>query len=135
MNKILVEVLIFVLLGFVCPLIAEQQSTLELRCCAFGPSEKRFRHLYGNAGTTYEVEASFSLCHCLTAWSNFDYFSKHGRPSCLCAKTRIEMSNISFGLKYVYPLCGCLDCYVGIGPNFSGIFIDNKACCFKRTCS
>ena len=105
-----------------------ESSTLELRGAAFFPSAKRFRGIYGNVSSCYELESVVSFCSPWEGWVNFDWYSKNGRSIGLHDDTRVSIANGSFGIRYKYPCGGCYVPYLGIGPSFAGIHIKNKLC-------
>jgi outer membrane protein len=141
MNKIYIGIACLFLLsiGELHAWIEEQPMTLEIRSGAFIHANKRFKKLYGKIGTSYQIEASLSLppFEYLRGWSNFDYFSKHSRAhrDRCCGKSKVEIPQISFGIKYIYPFGEFLDGYVGIGPSFSRINLTNKSCCLHEKVS
>lgn len=138
MNKIIFKAFFTFLLCYLIPLTAELQTTIEIRSAAFFHSSKLFRRLYGNVGTSYELEVSTRFQDCLELdnieiWANYDQFSKHGKVRhCEGAKTRIDIYDISLGLNYIYPFCNCFEAYAGIGSSLSSVVLKNKSCCFHE---
>lgn len=129
----------FVLLLNFCMLSAE--SSVEVRADAFIHSSHLFRKIYGDVGASYGIEASTSVYDCWEGWVNFDWFNKHGKSHvektgagsdldvCKGNSTRVDIANISFGVRYPFDLCSCFTPYVGIGPSFSWIGLKNKSFC------
>lgn len=104
MNKITFNLFFALLLANLVPLMAIE-STVEIRAAAFFPSSERFRNIYGNAGTSYQVEGSTELYDCVDGWANFDWFSKHGHSIGLSDPTHVSIANFSFGVKFPYRFC------------------------------
>lgn len=126
MNKILFKMSLVLLCLTLCPLFAECQSSVEIRSAAFFHSSKRFREIYGNVGACYEFEISTKLHSCCDAWTNFDWFSKHGKSDGFSDPTRVSIANISLGLKFPYQFSEQFTAYIGIGPSLSRIMLKNK---------
>lgn len=128
MNK--VKVLFVTFLVFLCPIVAESQDiNVEIRFAAFFHSSERFREIYGNVGACYQLEASTQLGNCMDGWANLDWFSDHDKSKECNTSTRVNIANISFGLKYPYRFCEKYIAYIGIGPSISGIWLKNKSQC------
>lgn len=131
MNKIIIKFIFVFLCINLCPLIANIESSLEIRTAAFFHSSERFRNIYGNVSGSYQLETStkWNECNCFETFANFDWFSKHGRSKGFKDKTRVNIANISVGIKFPYQLSQCFTAYVGIGPSFSRISIKNHGHC------
>lgn len=123
----------FIFLLVVCctgSLSAERESSLEIRSAAFFHSSELFKKIYGNRGTSYQLEASNKI-HLYGAdqWANFDWFSKHGRSDGENDPTRVNIATISIGLKYSYQLFEQLQPYMGLGISLASIEVKNKGEC------
>ena len=135
MTRFLFAILTVFFVSFLNPLIGELQ--LEYRTAAFFPFSHRFRDLYGNVGTNYQIEARTTNCFetcgctCFETWANLDYFSKQGRSN-HCCKSRVDILNVSLGMNYVLPICYYLDAYAGIGGCVARVELKNKSCCFHE---
>lgn len=101
------------------------ENSIELRGAAFYHSDKLFRHIYGNASGCWEIEANARIRNHFALFANFDWFSKHGRSVGLREGTRINICNLSLGIKYFYPFWCGYTAYVGLGPSFGGVWINN----------
>jgi hypothetical protein len=126
---------LFLLITNICPLFAEFQSSIEIRSSAFFHSSKRFREIYGNAGASYQVEASTKIYDCFDGWANFDWFSKHGKSVGFNDPTRVSIANISLGIKSPYQFSEKFTAYIGIGPSLSKIWLKNKSHCSHENVS
>lgn len=127
MNKVLFRVFIyFFLLG-----IGSLESSVAVRAAAFFPASKRFRHIYGDVNVDYQIEVCSELIPCLDAWVNFDWFSKHGKSQGAGNSTEITIANTSVGIRFTHHFCGGF-AYLGIGDNFSGVWIKNKSSCSHK---
>lgn len=131
MNKVFLQLVVAIFLAFFSSVSAEEQEfSVEFRSSAFFHSSKRFRELYGNVGSSYQLEASAPICNCLDGWVNFDWFSKNKRSGCA---SKVSIANISFGIKFPYQLCEQVTAYIGIGPSLSRIWLKNKShCCHEN---
>lgn len=127
MNKLYCALLLAFFLAPLPCFAAEGSTTVELRCAAFFPTDKRFRQIYGSVNPSFQIETSTPLNCIVDMWANFDWFSKRAAVSG-CGKTRIDIPNLSLGLKKVCPLTCCFDVYVGLGASFSWITLKNPAC-------
>ena len=126
---------ILLLLTNIRPLLAESQSSVEIRSAAFFHSSERFREIYGNSGTSYQLEASTKLYDYLDGWTNLDWFSKHGKSDGFNDPTRVSIVNISLGIKIPYQFSEQFTAYIGIGPSFSTIWLKNESQCGPETVS
>lgn len=135
MNKFTFLKICFLFMLFsCCSLMAHQEccpercftTTLELRSDAFFHSFKRFRHIYGDVSASYQVEGSIQCDQNMALWTNFDWFSKHGRSIGFRDPTRVDIANISFGIKIPYCITRNIIAYVGIGPSLSRIWVNNR---------
>lgn len=136
MNRaILKAFFLILLLNHFSPLFAEFQSSVEIRSAAFFHSSERFRKIYGNAGASYQIEASTRLCSCLDGWANFDWFSRHGRSGGFCDPARASIANVSFGIKAPYQFCDQWMVYIGVGPSLSRIWLKSKSQCSHESVS
>lgn len=136
MNKKLTTILSLLLFSSV-PIVASAYSTIEVRTSAFFPMSHHFREIYDDVGIDYEVEIATTIpCTCIELWANFDWFSEDGHPKGSCnGRTEIEVANLSAGVKASCPICGCLYAYLGIGPTFGWVWVDNKwDCCDSSRC-
>lgn len=124
MYKIFYKISLAILLMSFFPAFAVEASdiSVEFRSAAFFHSSGRFREIYGNVGTSYQLEASTPLYNCMDGWTNFDWFSKHNSGGC---SSRVSIASVSFGIKYPYRICGLIT-YIGIGPSISRIWLKNK---------
>lgn len=129
MNKIFFNFLFFLLYLNLCPLMAEIESSLEIRSAVFFHSSHRFREIYGNVGGSYQLEASTKFNDCFETWVNFDWFSKHGKSEGFEDSTRVRIANISLGIKFPYQICEQFTAYFGIGPSLSRIWLKNDGQC------
>lgn len=112
-----------------------QNSSIEFRSAAFFHSADRFRDVYGKVGVSYQVEASTPLYGCLNGWTNFDWFSKHGKSEGFNDPTTIRIANISLGVKIPYQRCERFTPYIGIGPSFSRLWLKDTPHCSQDTSS
>lgn len=115
-----------------CSLPADYDTRLEFRSAAFFPSSKLFRDIYEEVGANYQLQAATKVWECVEFWSNFDWFSKHGRSVGCHDSTRVNIANISLGLNFVYPLDCYYSLYIGCGPNVSTVWLKNKSRCERE---
>lgn len=117
---------LFLFCGF-CHL-KSHEGTLEIRSAAFFPASPTFRDAYGKVNADYQIQATATYCSCYELWTNLDWFYKHKRRD-HCCNTKIRLANASFGVNQVFPLCGNLDAYAGIGVSFGHTILHNDTCC------
>lgn len=103
------------------------EMSLELRSAAFFHSSNRFRSIYGNIGGSYQLEASARLCDRLYGWGNLDWSPKHGKSDGFNDPTRINIGNISVGIKFPYRFCEKFTAYIGVGPSLAKLWLKNKS--------
>lgn len=100
------------------------EGTLQVRAAAFFPTSHKFTRVYGDVLPDYQAEAGLVFENPYELWTNVDWFTKH-RSASSCCKTRVDVTNGSFGVKYVFDN----QFYVGLGPTFGKIVLHNKTCC------
>lgn len=105
------------------------ENSLEIRSAAFFHSSERFRHIYGNVGGDYQLEGSNKLYNDVDGWANIGWFSKYGHSEGLSDPTRVNIVNISCGVKFPYRFSDKFTGYVGIGPSLARIWLKNKSHC------
>lgn len=110
------------------------ESSVEFRYAAFIPSSKLFKEIYGNVGTSYQLETTTKVpCwECWDVWANLDWFSKHGRSVGFEDPTRVQISTLGLGIRYNYCLNYCTSFYVGVGPTVGTIWLKNKSRCLDE---
>jgi len=101
-------------------------SSLKFRVAAFWPSSGRFRKIYGRSMASYQIEGAATLLKCYQTWINIDWINKKGHSYRLHYSTRINITNISFGLSYVYQFKDDFNVYLGLGPSNGYIDIHNR---------
>jgi len=96
----------------------------------FRPNSSKVRDFYGSAWVNYKVEVDipFSFCcSCFAIFADCSIATAHGNllageGSCASSNSRYRsrMRNIpiSLGLKWIQPICGCLNFYLGAGPRY-----------------
>lgn len=114
------------------PIFADYQSSVEIRGAAFIPASQRFRNIYGDVGPSYQIEASTKLCNCLDGWANIDWFTKNGKSIGCKQSTRINIANLSFGIKYPFCICEKYTAYFGAGPSLGGVWLKNDSLCTSK---
>lgn len=126
MKKILIPLLLTVLTT-----ISAYEGTLAVRGASFFPLEHRFQQVYGNATWDVQVEAGMALNSGWEVFTNIDYMAID-RNKNSCCKTYAEVVQGSFGLKRSFRLSDQNDFYLGVGPSFGHISLDNHSCCGKE---
>lgn len=114
---------------------AELHRNIKVRGSAFIPTSCLFREIYGTAGGSFDVEFTADIWDYLQAWANYDWFSKHGNSIGFCSPTKINISSISFGLKYPHEIRHWLTLYAGVGPSFALVKLHNCSFCGPQCCS
>src|SRR5690349_11335225 len=115
-------------------------TSVEIRADAFIPTSNLFRKIYGDAAPSVGIEVSTSILDCYQGWVNFDWLTKRGHShvkrdhidtefDCGSDRTRIDIANISFGIKYPFQNCDCFSPYIGIGPSFSNVWVKDNGDC------
>ena len=130
MNKITLRAIFFLLLmSSSFWLFAEYENTVELRSAAFIPTDNLFRDIYGNAGASYQLEASSAVYEGLDVWGNLDLFSKPGRSVGLGNSTEILIANTSVGIKVPFQFSEKISPYIGIGISLGRVWLKNNSFC------
>ncbi|EFB42452.1 MULTISPECIES: hypothetical protein [Parachlamydia] len=128
MNKKTFRKQLVFLIYLLMPFLAHAEMAIEYRTAAFFPSNHLFRHIYGDLGPNYQLEASKCVCSNVALWANTDLFIKHGRIR-ECGPSKVKLVNLSFGPKLIYPLSSRVNLYVGLGASIARICIKNKVHC------
>lgn len=122
---------LFLALSFLSaiPLSADYDSTMQVRAGAFMPTSNRFKKVYGDNFGTFQAEASIRLHETFRVWTNFEWLSRKGHSYEDKYPTRINISNVSFGVKNHFLLGSRYSGYLGIVAVLSGIQVKNKSSC------
>lgn len=92
--------------------------TLAAKFAAWFPLEKRARKIYHDAFPGVEIEAATTWCN-WQPWVNVGYVWSRGRSIGCSEKTRLSLIPLTFGVNYLFPMCNCIDAYVGAGAAYS----------------
>ncbi|KIC72063.1 outer membrane beta-barrel protein [Candidatus Protochlamydia amoebophila] len=105
---------------------ASLEIKAEAKSQLFFPASKRFRRIYGNCMGGYEGQVTVFFPKYFQGWINVDGMSKKGHSFYLHDFTRISIVNMSFGMQYTYILPRNLSFYVGLGPSFGIVKLENR---------
>lgn len=108
--------------------ILSAQSSVSIRTAGFYHACEIFRDVYSDISDTYEVEVSTSM-DLSDLWLNIDWFSERGHSIGLSAPTRIQVANISAGVKVPFELADRITLSLGLGPSLAWVDIHNASCC------
>jgi opacity protein-like surface antigen len=107
----------------VCP---PSNWAFQVRGAAFISLKKGLRQVYGSGIPTLEFEGSYNLlqdkwtkCDQLLLWGNIGWTAGSGRH------TRMDLVPLSLGLEYQIHFAKYFDFYVGIGPTYSFLRIND----------
>lgn len=89
---------------------------VELKGSYFHPSERAFRDIYGG-GLMYGGEVSIRAWKRFYVWLGASSFSKKGELTFTKEETKLRITPIGGGIKYLYPLKEKIDIYGGLGIN------------------
>jgi len=96
---------------------------LEVKGAAFIATGERFKDIYGRAAGMGGAEVTFNAwesCECWEWLSNFygfvsaDFLRKSVNSIGCCSPTKVDVTTIGIGLKYLFPFCYG-DFYLGLG--------------------
>lgn len=108
------------------------ETTLQIRAAALFPASKHFREVYSNVVTDYEIQGSIIYCENYELWANYTWFSKQKKRGD-CYRTKITLSDGSFGLNYLFPSCGNFESYLGLGIILGDVKLHNHSCCTSES--
>ncbi len=125
-----------IVIGIVCFFCVQQfiilsgeNNEFKVRAAAFIHSSKLFRRIYKPVGPCVELEYAHCLSEHTDVWANGDYFYSRGRSIGLKSRTRINIANFSFGIKYCNQFHECHSVYIGVGPSFGKTWLKNDVFC------
>lgn len=127
MKKVIISGLFFLFLLSLTPQSVFCGSSIEVRTAAFFHTSKRFRNIYGDVGGSYQLEGATNIYNCIDGWANLDWSIQDGESIGFRNFTRVNITNLSLGIKIPYSLCERLTVYGGIGPSFSIIWLRNNS--------
>lgn len=106
--------------------------TIEARGAAFIPLQDKLREIYGTGWPTVELESSYRLmdnlggkCNQLLLWENVGYTFKSGESIGFGYYTNLNLFPVSIGIEYVANIIDGFDAYLGIGPSYNFLWIEN----------
>ena len=126
LNRLKISAL--ALLVTTCSLPAVEHL-LEVRVAAFVPTGGLFREIYGSVGADYELEYTLRWSRTWAAWANLAWYPKHGHSIGLESPTRVNLGNLSVGVRVLYDFNQKVSGYLGLGPSLTGVWVNNQACC------
>ncbi|HEY5235727.1 MAG TPA: hypothetical protein VIJ14_06080, partial [Rhabdochlamydiaceae bacterium] len=105
--------------------------TLQARGAAFIPLKHQLREIYGSAIPTVELESSYTMvkwsdCSQLLLWENVGWSFTTGKSIGFGFPCKMNLVPFSVGVTYQYNILRNIDFYVGIGPSYSLLWIENK---------
>ncbi len=104
---------------------------LDFRYAAFFPLSSTVRKVYDNAFPDIELEVATNLTDYCRAWFNAGYIWNEGASS-LGNKTTLSMVPLSLGLMFVLPATCDIDVYLGMGPSFTFLRIEDDSHYVRR---
>ena len=93
--------------------------TIEGRFSAFFPLGSRAREIYNDALPCLELQVATVICDCWQPWFNAGYIWSDGNSIGCGNKTQLSVVPLSLGINYLFPLCDCVDWYIGAGALYS----------------
>jgi hypothetical protein len=125
------KIYIFLIFLFLPLALPATEWTTEVRGAGYRLFSKKMKNIYAENWTDYQVEASQRLCKYFDFWIGVNWASKRSRLHrddyylYSREKTHIYVLPLSAGCKFIYPLCRCLDFYLGGGICYSFLKIKN----------
>jgi len=110
----------------------------EGRAAAFFPASHNFREVYGDALLCFQFEQTriFKNNPNLEFWGNLEWIFANENCSNFCGSSRINILNISFGLKVIGPVFrDQIYLYAGLGPDLGITLIKNQAIITTQNCN
>lgn len=111
---------------------AEETSSkhfIEGQTSVFFPQSSRFRRIYGDCAPVFGLQYTAEFVPNFEFWSGFSWCSKSSKHNRHCYHTSIKISNLSFGVNYVWRPLPKFDVCLGAGPIFGIVFLSNHSCC------
>lgn len=114
MKNILLSVVCMATIAFVS--LKAHDILIEAKAAYFLSTNHTFKKIYNHGGGIYGGEITCNLYGCENLYGFFsaDFLSKKGNSIGLCTPTKVDIANLGFGLKYLFPFCYG-DFYVGLG--------------------
>lgn len=122
--------LLFVLALFFS-VVEAYEGSLQVRAATFFPMAQVVKETYQTVIPDFQVEAGLRYANNYELWTNLDWLgvSKHEGS---CCKSRCEITQASFGLKYYTHLSDETELYLGVGPSFGKTCLYNQAFDFSE---
>ena len=114
MKKTILFIAFFMIMSVA---IGATSIRIEAKAKYFNPSEQAFKDIYGS-GMMYGGEIGIGI------WQNFEicvtgnYFSKTGELTFTKEQTKLRITPLGIGIKYVHPVGSKINIYGGIGINY-----------------
>jgi len=127
-----------------------RQEKKNLKCCRFPNGcfyvealpgyyypikEKRLREIYGQGWFSGQLDMGWFFCRKLALFLRGGASWDSGESTVLENKTRIVIGNITLGLKFVVPVCRCIQYYVGGGGRAFFLRVKNNSDFVQRKVS
>jgi hypothetical protein len=110
----------------------------EGRAAAFFPASHNFRQIYGDTLLSLQFEQGriFKNNPNLEFWGNLEWIFANGYCGNSCGSSRINILNVSFGLKVIGPVFrDRIYLYAGLGPDLGITLIKNQSNFTSHNCN
>ena len=111
MKKLFVILTILVLTS---GLVAANAIRVEAKFSLFSPSEEAYRDIYGG-GLTFGGEVNMAVWNNLEAWVGVNFFNKKGEMTYTQEEIKLNITPITVGARYAYPVNEKIAVYGGLG--------------------
>lgn len=106
-------------------------SVAEVRGAYLRPNSSILRDIYGEAWWDIGIEGNVVFCNYFMGFLGLDIIYNEGKSIGGCEDTDITILPLSLGAKATLA-CGCIQPYIGIGPKFIWVWIENDTYSLDR---
>lgn len=98
--------------------------TLEARFAALFLLDRKTHRNYHKVLPNFELQVATTWCN-WQPWFNAGYIWDNGRRRDCFPKSRLQIVPLSLGVNYLFPMCNCIDAYIGVGGVYSFLRTNN----------
>lgn len=118
-----------------CASETQDRSLLEAKAGYFFFSNPTMRRVYDEGGIDAQLSYSLPVGKWVQLYESVEYFQKFGHSLQYHEGTKIRGVTLSFAVKPVFKIASILDFYVGIGPRYFFLHMDNDSSFVDRNIS
>lgn len=105
---------------------SDEDWSFGLQIGAFYPFSRTTRETYSDLWATADIEVAKRFCESWQLWSSIGYTGSQGRVVITQQDTDVHLIPLRLGFRYLFPIIGCLDAYLGANASYNSLRIHDQ---------